>query len=63
MFETDKDILAFKPKYPHTLPQDWKNEENPTVYEVKNIILPRLFWCQNADVVDHSRRYQPAHHQ
>jgi nitric oxide reductase activation protein len=27
------------------------------------IILPRLFWCQNADVVDHSRRYQPAHHQ
>ncbi|CAC9451345.1 hypothetical protein BSPLISOX_2809 [uncultured Gammaproteobacteria bacterium] len=34
MFETDKDILAFKPKYPHTLPQDWKDEDNPSVYEV-----------------------------
>jgi hypothetical protein len=31
MFETDKDILAFKPKYPHTLPQDWKDEDNPSV--------------------------------
>jgi len=34
MFETDKDILEFKPKYPHTLPQDWKDEDNPSVYEV-----------------------------
>ncbi|KAA0444714.1 MAG: hypothetical protein FXV79_02960 [Candidatus Thioglobus sp.] len=34
MFENDKDILEFKPQYPRTLPQDWKDEKNPTVYEI-----------------------------
>lgn len=52
MFETDKDILAFKPKYPHTLPQDWKNEENPTVYEVNATLdtLKKMYANQVKDL-------------
>lgn len=34
MFESDDNLLHFKPKYPHTLPQDWKNSDNPTIYEI-----------------------------
>ena len=34
MFESDDDLIHFKPNYPHTLPQDWKNIDNPTVYEI-----------------------------
>ena len=34
MFENDEAILEFKPNYPHMLPQDWQDVDNPTVYEI-----------------------------
>jgi len=34
MFGDDEKLIDFKPKYPHTLPQDWKDIDNPTVYEI-----------------------------
>ncbi len=33
MDKEDK-LVEFDPKYPHTLPEDWKNKLTPTVYEV-----------------------------
>ena len=33
MDKEDK-LVEFDPKYPHTLPEDWKNILAPTVYEV-----------------------------
>ncbi|CAC9493589.1 hypothetical protein BPUTSESOX_1170 [uncultured Gammaproteobacteria bacterium] len=52
MFETDKDILEFKPKYPHTLPQDWKDEDNPSVYEVNATLdtLKKIYVEQIKDI-------------
>jgi chaperone required for assembly of F1-ATPase len=34
MFESSDNLLQFKPKYPHTLPQDWQDRDNPTIYEI-----------------------------
>lgn len=34
MFGDDEKVIDFKPRYPHTLPQDWKDVNNPTVYEI-----------------------------
>ena len=33
MDKEDK-LVEFDPKYPHTLPEDWKDKLAPTVYEV-----------------------------
>ena len=34
MFENDDEVLHFKPNYPHTLQQDWKDSNNPSIYEI-----------------------------
>ena len=34
MFDKDEKIIEFKPNYPHTLPQDWQDVDNPTVAEI-----------------------------
>ena len=34
MFSNDEKVIDFRPKYPHTLPQDWQDKDNPTVYEI-----------------------------
>ncbi|MBC8493914.1 MAG: hypothetical protein ISR74_05805 [Candidatus Thioglobus sp.] len=34
MFEDDEKLIEFVPKYPHTLPQDWADSSNPSVYEI-----------------------------
>lgn len=34
MFYDDDDLIHFQPKYPHTLPQDWQDPNNPNVYEI-----------------------------
>ncbi|OIR24014.1 hypothetical protein BGC33_08985 [Bathymodiolus thermophilus thioautotrophic gill symbiont] len=52
MFKNDKDILAFKPSYPHTLPQDWKDESNPTVSEISATLetLKKMYANQVRDL-------------
>ncbi|CAC9545039.1 hypothetical protein [uncultured Gammaproteobacteria bacterium] len=52
MFEDDKDILEFKPNYPHTLPQDWEDEGNPTVYEINATLdtLKKMYANQVKDI-------------
>ena len=32
--DKDDKLIEFDSKYPHTLPEDWKNKLTPTVYEV-----------------------------
>ena len=34
MFEDDEKLIEFVPKYPYTLPQDWAEPDNPTVFEI-----------------------------
>jgi len=34
MFGDGENIIEFKPNYPHTLPRDWKDKNNPTIYEI-----------------------------
>lgn len=52
MFENDKNILEFKPKYPHTLPQDWQDVDNPTVYEISATLdtLKKMYADQVKDL-------------
>lgn len=52
MFENDNDVLEFKPKYPHTLPQDWKDNNNPTVYEISATLdtLKKMYANQVKDL-------------
>ena len=32
--DKDDKLIEFDSKYPHTLPEDWKDKLTPTVYEV-----------------------------
>ena len=32
--DKDEKLIDFDSKYPHTLPEDWKDKLAPTVYEV-----------------------------
>ncbi len=52
MFEDDEKIIDFKPKYPHTLPQDWKDIDNPTVYEISATLetLKKMYANQVKDL-------------
>jgi len=34
MFTKDEKLIEYDPKYPHLLPEDWKNKHAPTVYEI-----------------------------
>ncbi|MDG2354114.1 MAG: hypothetical protein P8L86_04790 [Gammaproteobacteria bacterium] len=52
MFDNDDDLIHFKPNYPHTLPQDWKNIDNPTVYEISATLdtLKKMYADQVRDL-------------
>jgi len=52
MFGDDEKIIEFKPQYPHTLPQDWKDQENPTVYEISATLdtLKKMYADQVKDL-------------
>jgi len=47
MFDSDDDLIHFKPNYPHTLPQDWK-----TVYEISATLdtLKKMYVDQVRDL-------------
>ncbi|MBT3457882.1 MAG: hypothetical protein HN449_07240 [Thiotrichales bacterium] len=34
MFFKDEKLIDFDPKYPYLLPEDWKDKNSPTVYEI-----------------------------
>lgn len=48
-----KNVVDFKPNYPHTLPQDWKDADNPTIYEVSATLetLKKMYAEQEKDIV------------
>ncbi|MDC9714506.1 MAG: hypothetical protein PSN36_01600 [Gammaproteobacteria bacterium] len=52
MFDKDEKIIEFKPKYPHTLPQDWEDEDNPTIYEINATLetLKKMYADQVRDI-------------
>lgn len=52
MFEDDEQIIHFKPKYPPTLPQDWKDPNNPSVYEISATLetLKKMYADQVKDL-------------
>ncbi len=52
MFEDDDKLIDFKPKYPHTLPQDWQDVNNPTVYEISATLetLKKMYADQTKDL-------------
>ncbi|MBL1320353.1 MAG: hypothetical protein COA63_004740 [Methylophaga sp.] len=52
MFENNDNLLQFKPKYPHTLPQDWKDSDNPTIYEINATLdtLKKMYAEQVKDI-------------
>ncbi len=52
MFENDDTLINFKPKYPHTLPEDWKDHDNPTVYEINATLetLKKMYAQQIKDL-------------
>lgn len=52
MFEDDEKLIEFVPKYPHTLPQDWHDENNPTVYEISATLetLKKMYADQVKDL-------------
>ena len=54
MFEDDEKLIEFVPKYPHTLPQDWAESDNPTVYEISATLdtLKKMYADQ---VKDHNQ--------
>lgn len=51
MFDNDE-ILHFIPNYPPTLPQDWKDENNPSVYEINATLetLKKMYADQVKDL-------------
>ena len=34
LLEKDDKLIDFDPKYPYILPEDWKNKNSPSVYEI-----------------------------
>ncbi len=52
MFADDDKLIDFKPKYPHTLPQDWQDVNNPTVYEISATLetLKKMYADQTKDL-------------
>ncbi|CAC9950692.1 hypothetical protein [uncultured Gammaproteobacteria bacterium] len=52
MFDKDEKIIEFKPKCPHTLPQDWEDEDNPTIYEINATLetLKKMYADQVRDI-------------
>ena len=34
MFFKDEKLIDFDPKYPYLFPEDWKDKNSPTVYEI-----------------------------
>ena len=52
MFEDDEKLIEFVPKYPHTLPQDWKDSNSPTVYEISATLdtLKKMYADQVKDL-------------
>lgn len=45
-------IVDFKPKYPHTLPQDWEDPDDPSFYEVSATLetLKLMYAEQEQDI-------------
>jgi hypothetical protein len=52
MFEDDEKLIEFVPKYPHTLPQNWKDSSSPTVYEISATLdtLKKMYVDQVKDL-------------
>lgn len=52
MFEDDEKLINFEPKYPNTLPQDWKDIDNPTIYEISATLdtLKKMYADQVRDL-------------
>lgn len=52
MFEDDEKLIEFIPKYPRTLPQDWKDIDNPSVYEISATLdtLKKMYVDQVKDL-------------
>jgi hypothetical protein len=52
MFEDDEKLIEFVAKYPHTLPQNWKNIDNPTIYEISATLdtLKKMYVEQVKDI-------------
>ena len=52
MFEDDEKLIEFTPKYPRTLPQDWKDIDNPSVYEISATLdtLKKMYVDQVKDL-------------
>lgn len=48
----DDNLINFIPKYPHTLPQDWNDIDNPTVYEISATLdtLKKMYADQAKDI-------------
>lgn len=34
LLEKDDKLIDFDPKYPYILPEDWKDKDSPSVYEI-----------------------------
>ena len=34
LLEKDDKLIDFDPKYPYILPEDWKDKNSPSVYEI-----------------------------
>jgi hypothetical protein len=56
MFENEQDLIYFKPKYPHTLPQDWADENNPSIDEINATLdtLKKMYAAQVKDLKKNS---------
>jgi len=52
VFEDDEKLIEFIPKYPCTLPQDWKDIDNPSVYEISATLdtLKKMYVDQVKDL-------------
>lgn len=45
-------VIDFRPNYPHTLPQDWADPDNPSVYEISATLetLKKMYAEQEKDI-------------
>jgi capsule polysaccharide export protein KpsE/RkpR len=50
----EDNIIEFKPKYPFTLPSDWKDEDNPTIYEINATLetIKKMYYDQVKEIKD-----------
>jgi hypothetical protein len=52
VFEDNDKLINFEPKYPHLLPESWKDWSNPTIYEINATLdtLKKMYSEQTKDL-------------